>query len=92
MKRTARSPLTTRALQVLFKCFRRRILLNLVVARGFADWGNNQPHIFGGDLDGKYKLDQIHFHWAMENVRGSEHTFASLHYPVEVSARQPIQN
>jgi hypothetical protein len=52
---------------------------------GFADWGESQPFIFGGALEGRYKLLQIHFHWAMEDTRGSEHTLGSLHYPLEVT-------
>ncbi|KAI6192202.1 hypothetical protein M3Y97_00311600 [Aphelenchoides bicaudatus] len=54
-----------------------------VMVTGFADWGESQPFIFGGALEGRYRLLQIHFHWATEDTRGSEHTLASLHYPLE---------
>ncbi|KAI6231469.1 hypothetical protein M3Y95_00385100 [Aphelenchoides besseyi] len=62
-----------------------RVLNNghTVVVSGFEEWAENQPFIFGGALDGKYKLMQIHFHWASEDNRGSEHTIGTLHYPVE---------
>ncbi|KAI6239309.1 hypothetical protein M3Y99_00582700 [Aphelenchoides fujianensis] len=54
-----------------------------VMISGFADWGEGQPFIFGGTLEGKYRLVQIHFHWSTENSKGSEHTLGGLHYPVE---------
>uniref|UniRef100_A0A1I7RJC6 Carbonic anhydrase n=1 Tax=Bursaphelenchus xylophilus TaxID=6326 RepID=A0A1I7RJC6_BURXY len=55
-----------------------------VMISGFADWGENQPYIYGGDLETKYQLIQIHFHWGPTNDVGSEHSIGTLHYPIEV--------
>lgn len=30
--------------------------------------------VVGGDLEGKYKFLQLHFHWGMVKTEGSEHT------------------
>ncbi|CAJ0593593.1 unnamed protein product [Cylicocyclus nassatus] len=38
----------------------------------------------GGNLKGKYYLQQFHFHWDGNDRFGSEHTLNGLHYPMEV--------
>ncbi|EPB74959.1 carbonate dehydratase, eukaryotic-type [Ancylostoma ceylanicum] len=38
----------------------------------------------GGNLKGRYNLQQFHFHWDGNDRFGSEHTLAGLHYPLEV--------
>ncbi|CAD5231325.1 unnamed protein product [Bursaphelenchus okinawaensis] len=55
-----------------------------VMISGFANWGEHQPYIYGGDLETKYHLLQIHFHWGPTNDIGSEHTIGTLHYPIEI--------
>uniref|UniRef100_A0A0M3K058 Carbonic anhydrase n=1 Tax=Anisakis simplex TaxID=6269 RepID=A0A0M3K058_ANISI len=54
-----------------------------VMVSGFDKWGDKRPYIYGGGLDAEYELEQYHFHWA-QNDSGSEHTLATLHYPVEI--------
>ncbi|VDO52430.1 unnamed protein product [Haemonchus placei] len=39
----------------------------------------------GGNLEGRYYLQQFHFHWDGNDRFGSEHTLDGLHYPLEVS-------
>ncbi|GMS93118.1 hypothetical protein PENTCL1PPCAC_15293, partial [Pristionchus entomophagus] len=50
---------------------------------GFENW-NNLPYVSGGGLEGKYFLQQIHFHWGQNNSVGSEHRIAGLAYPAEM--------
>ncbi|KAK6043866.1 carbonate dehydratase, eukaryotic-type [Cooperia oncophora] len=38
----------------------------------------------GGNLVGRYYLQQFHFHWDGNDRFGSEHTLDGLHYPLEV--------
>lgn len=57
---------------------------------GFEDWGDSQPFIYGGNLTGKYFLQQVHFHWSRDNNHGSEHTVEDKYYPAEVSTKYCI--
>ncbi|XP_005095300.1 carbonic anhydrase 2 [Aplysia californica] len=41
-------------------------------------------YIRGGSLPDKYQLDQFHFHWAKEDLTGSEHSVDWKHYPLEM--------
>ena len=40
--------------------------------------------ISGGPLNGKYRLEQFHFHWGSNSGRGSEHTLNDFVYSSEV--------
>ncbi|XP_061181513.1 carbonic anhydrase-like [Saccostrea echinata] len=40
--------------------------------------------ISGGGLQGKFKIDQFHFHWGSNSSIGSEHTIDGAHYPLEL--------
>ncbi|VDN06986.1 unnamed protein product [Thelazia callipaeda] len=55
-----------------------------VIAEGFDSWGDKRPFIIGGGINGTYQLSQFHFHWALQNDVGSEHTVSSLHFPAEL--------
>lgn len=35
---------------------------------------HEEPAIVGGDLHGKYRFLQLHFHWGRDPTEGSEHT------------------
>uniref|UniRef100_A0A9J2Q540 Carbonic anhydrase n=1 Tax=Ascaris lumbricoides TaxID=6252 RepID=A0A9J2Q540_ASCLU len=50
--------------------------------QGFLTW-SNVPTLSGGGLGARYKLREIHFHWAASDDSGSEHTLDRLHYPLE---------
>uniref|UniRef100_A0A7I4XTK6 Carbonic anhydrase n=1 Tax=Haemonchus contortus TaxID=6289 RepID=A0A7I4XTK6_HAECO len=51
--------------------------------QGFQTW-SKRPYITGGNLVGRYYLQQFHFHWDGNDRFGSEHTLDGLHYPLEV--------
>ncbi|KAK6745047.1 hypothetical protein RB195_011637 [Necator americanus] len=53
------------------------------LVQGFQSW-TKRPYITGGNLKGKYYLQQFHFHWDGNDRFGSEHTLNGLHYPMEV--------
>jgi len=40
--------------------------------------------MFGGPLDGDYKLIQLHFHWGANDSLGSEHTINGQRFPLEM--------
>ena len=40
--------------------------------------------ISGGPLEGKYRLEQFHFHWGSNSSKGSEHTLNGYTYASEV--------
>lgn len=40
--------------------------------------------ISGGPLDGKYRLEQFHFHWGSNSSKGSEHTLNGYTYASEL--------
>lgn len=48
-----------------------------------------QYFIRGGGLRYRYNLEQLHFHWGSVSTHGSEHTFGSRSYALEVS--RPIE-
>ncbi|KAH9488258.1 Carbonic anhydrase 14 [Bulinus truncatus] len=41
-------------------------------------------YLRGGNLDGDYELDQLHFHWGPRLRNGSEHKLNWNHYPMEL--------
>ncbi|XP_050740226.1 uncharacterized protein LOC127010338 [Eriocheir sinensis] len=43
-----------------------------------------EPAVVGGDLEGKYKFLQLHFHWGKVTTEGSEHTIDGKRFPGEV--------
>ncbi|EYB86183.1 hypothetical protein Y032_0283g1303 [Ancylostoma ceylanicum] len=53
------------------------------LVQGFQSW-TKRPYVTGGNLKGRYNLQQFHFHWDGNDRFGSEHTLAGLHYPLEV--------
>ncbi|ETN74610.1 carbonate dehydratase, eukaryotic-type [Necator americanus] len=57
--------------------------LDIELVQGFQSW-TKRPYITGGNLKGKYYLQQFHFHWDGNDRFGSEHTLNGLHYPMEV--------
>ncbi|ESO02349.1 hypothetical protein HELRODRAFT_65386, partial [Helobdella robusta] len=44
----------------------------------------NQPTMNGGGLPGTYLLAGVHGQWGSDDSRGSEHTFKSRQYPLEL--------
>lgn len=42
------------------------------------------PYIFGGKLADEYELEGLHFHWADQNNRGSEHVLNGVRFPIEM--------
>lgn len=45
---------------------------------------SKKPHVYGGNLNARYYLEQFHFHWSRNYLNGSEHTVNSHHHPAEV--------
>lgn len=43
-----------------------------------------EARLSGGGLNREYKLAQLHFHWGMEDERGSEHLRSSSSFPMEM--------
>ncbi|WAR27289.1 CAHZ-like protein, partial [Mya arenaria] len=41
-------------------------------------------HLTGGNLGSTYKAVQLHWHWGADDTTGSEHTYQSKHYPLEL--------
>ncbi|CAI9730463.1 Hypothetical predicted protein [Octopus vulgaris] len=41
--------------------------------------------VSGGELDGRYIAHQVHFHWGMNDIVGSEHMLNGKRYPMETS-------
>ncbi|WAR27300.1 CAHZ-like protein, partial [Mya arenaria] len=41
-------------------------------------------HLTGGNLGSTYKAAQLHWHWGADDTTGSEHTYQSKQYPLEV--------
>nr|ATC20500.1 dual domain-carbonic anhydrase [Tridacna squamosa] len=48
------------------------------------DVNNNNIYIHKGDLHGRFKVAQFHFHWGRNNNEGSEHTHNGRKYPLEL--------
>ncbi|OQV25552.1 putative Carbonic anhydrase 15 [Hypsibius exemplaris] len=42
------------------------------------------PQLHGGSLHAKYQFMQIHFHWAHDDYKGSEHHLDGRKYPLEM--------
>lgn len=49
-------------------------------------WNTTRPYLTGGPLNGKYVFSQIHFHWGINALEGSEHTIDGNHLPLEMHA------
>lgn len=45
---------------------------------------DNMSSVSGGLLIGTYIAYEVHFHWGMNDIVGSEHTFNGKRYPMEV--------
>ncbi|XP_041349559.1 carbonic anhydrase 7-like [Gigantopelta aegis] len=41
-------------------------------------------YITGGGLEGRYRLIQFHYHWGLQNHRGSEHCIDGGYFPMEM--------
>ncbi|XP_041349560.1 carbonic anhydrase-like [Gigantopelta aegis] len=41
-------------------------------------------YITGGGLEGRYRLEQFHYHWGLQNHRGSEHSIDGVYFPMEM--------
>ncbi|GMS91846.1 hypothetical protein PENTCL1PPCAC_14021, partial [Pristionchus entomophagus] len=54
-----------------------------VSASGFTDWAN-RPFVSGGDLEGRYFLQELELHWGQNDDEGSEHTIRGYSYPAEM--------
>nr|AAX16122.1 carbonic anhydrase precursor [Tridacna gigas] len=48
------------------------------------DVNNDNIYIHKGDLVGRFKVAQFHFHWGRNNNEGSEHTHNGRKYPLEL--------
>ncbi|XP_030747175.1 putative carbonic anhydrase 3 [Sitophilus oryzae] len=47
-------------------------------------WGQERPYITGGTLTGKYVFSQLHLHWGVNSMEGSEHTVDGCRQPGEM--------
>jgi len=56
--------------------------LYVVIASG--KWGQERPYITNGVLSGKYVFSQMHFHWGINDMEGSEHTIDGRQFPGEL--------
>ena len=45
---------------------------------------DGEVYVSGGNIGGKYKTAQFHFHWGGNDMRGSEHTYNGQTFPMEV--------
>lgn len=43
-----------------------------------------KAYVTGGGLPGKYIAAQLHFHWGRDDTEGSEHTFRTRKFPLEL--------
>ncbi|XP_041349555.1 carbonic anhydrase 7-like [Gigantopelta aegis] len=41
-------------------------------------------YITGGGMEGRYRLEQFHFHWGLKAERGSEHIIDGRNFPMEM--------
>ncbi|XP_041348642.1 carbonic anhydrase 2-like isoform X2 [Gigantopelta aegis] len=48
------------------------------------DVSGASQYVFGGGLQGRYKVEQFHFHWGSIDARGSEHSINSRLHPGEM--------
>ncbi|XP_036363247.1 carbonic anhydrase 7-like [Octopus sinensis] len=48
--------------------------------------------VSGGELDGRYIAHQVHFHWGMNDIVGSEHMLNGKRYPMEVHILHYAEN
>uniref|UniRef100_A0A182X441 Alpha-carbonic anhydrase domain-containing protein n=1 Tax=Anopheles quadriannulatus TaxID=34691 RepID=A0A182X441_ANOQN len=50
-----------------------------------ARWDSEQcPSLEGGPLEGRYLFSQLHFHWGLSALDGSEHTIDGYRLPLEL--------
>lgn len=49
-----------------------------------AKWFEERPYIDGGPLKDKYVFSQIHFHWGVNDMEGSEHTTDGIKHSAEL--------
>ncbi|XP_050308548.1 carbonic anhydrase 2-like [Anthonomus grandis grandis] len=47
-------------------------------------WGQERPYLCNGVLNGKYVFSQMHLHWGVNDMEGSEHTVDDSYYPGEL--------
>ncbi|KAK3090265.1 hypothetical protein FSP39_010505 [Pinctada imbricata] len=45
---------------------------------------DGEVYVSGGNIGGKYKTAQFHFHWGGNDMRGSEHTYNKQTFPMEL--------
>ncbi|XP_041346658.1 carbonic anhydrase-like [Gigantopelta aegis] len=46
--------------------------------------GGDPIYVTGGGLEGRYRLEQFHFHWGLKSQRGSEHAIDGSYFPMEM--------
>lgn len=49
-----------------------------------AKWYQERPFLSNGPLSGNYVFSQLHFHWGVNNMEGSEHTVDGAQQPLEM--------
>ncbi|VDM67835.1 unnamed protein product, partial [Strongylus vulgaris] len=54
-----------------------------IMIDGFESWHKKQPYVEKGGFRYRYRLAELHFHWA-QNDSGSEHAIGGLRYPGEI--------